>query len=103
MSNITQAILQLKKGNVIAYPTEAVYGLGCDPLNENAVKYLLQLKQRDISKGVILIAASWDQLEGYVTPLSKETLARILPTWPGPVTWLLPASTKTPNWIKGNH
>ncbi|MDF3054497.1 MAG: tRNA threonylcarbamoyladenosine biosynthesis protein RimN [Gammaproteobacteria bacterium] len=93
----------LIKGGIIAYPTEAVYGLGCDPLNETAVHRLLEFKHRSINKGLILIAADWAQLANYVAPLSHEILNRILPTWPGPVTWLLPASLHVPVWIKGAH
>ena len=103
MPECSIAVTTLKKGKVIAYPTEAVYGLGCDPLNEVAVHHLLSLKNRSIIKGLILIAANWAQLADYVTPLSDEVRARILPTWPGPVTWLLPASALTPLWIKGAH
>lgn len=103
MSKYSVAVDRLKKGGIIAYPTEAVYGLGCDPLNEIAVHHLLSLKNRSITKGFILIAADWAQLADYVTPLSDEVLARILPAWPGPTTWLLPTSTQTPLWIKGAH
>lgn len=103
MLDLTLAIDKIRKGRIIAYPTEAVYGLGCDPLNETAIHHLLSLKNRSIIKGLILIAANWAQLKPYVTPLSDETLTRILSTWPGPVTWLLPASPKTPLWIKGAH
>jgi L-threonylcarbamoyladenylate synthase len=103
MSNLTTAINTLNNGGLIAYPTEAVYGLGCDPMNEIAAQHLLSIKNRSIIKGFILIAANWQQLESYVTPLSKEMLGRILPTWPGPVTWILPTAAKTPLWIKGAH
>lgn len=101
-SNITTAIQQLNAGKVIAYPTEAVYGLGCDPLNEAAVMHLLHIKQRPIEKGLILIAASLQQLEPYVL-LNEEILARITPTWPGPVTWVIPAQANTPKWLTGEH
>jgi L-threonylcarbamoyladenylate synthase len=46
----------LKNGEVIAYPTEAVFGLGCDPDNEQAVQHLLALKNRSVDKGLILVA-----------------------------------------------
>jgi L-threonylcarbamoyladenylate synthase len=101
-SDITTAVQQLKAGNVIAYPTEAVYGLGCDPLNETAVMHLLHIKQRPIEKGLILIAASLQQLEPYLL-LNDEILARITPTWPGAVTWVIPAKTSVPKWLTGEH
>ena len=55
-SDMNTVVQQLKAGKVIAYPTEAVYGLGCDPMNEQAVMQLLAIKQRPIEKGLILIA-----------------------------------------------
>jgi L-threonylcarbamoyladenylate synthase len=101
-SDITTAIQQLNAGKVIAYPTEAVYGLGCDPLNEAAVMHLLDIKQRPIEKGLILIAASLQQLERYLM-LNDEILARITPTWSEPVTWVIPAQASVPKWLTGEH
>ena len=56
----------LEKGGVIAYPTEAVFGLGCLPLIQDSVYRILQLKHRAIEKGLILVASSIEQLEDYV-------------------------------------
>jgi tRNA A37 threonylcarbamoyladenosine synthetase subunit TsaC/SUA5/YrdC len=78
-------------GAVIAYPTEAVFGLGCDPLDAAAVDRLLTIKQRDITKGLILIAADFDALVPFVEPLDDTRMAAIQATWPGPNTWLMPA------------
>lgn len=89
----------LHQGGVIAYPTEAVYGLGCDPFNHAAVQKLLRLKQREESKGVILVASSWDQVSPLVRDVPKALLNKALATWPGPVTWVFPASEKVPRWI----
>jgi L-threonylcarbamoyladenylate synthase len=101
-SDLTTAIQQLKAGKVIAYPTEAVYGLGCDPLNEHAVMHLLDIKQRPIEKGLILIAASIQQLEPYLL-LTDEILARVMPTWAGATTWVIPAQAHVPKWLTGEH
>jgi L-threonylcarbamoyladenylate synthase len=90
-------------GGVIAYPTEAVYGLGCDPLDARAVRRLLAVKARSETKGLILVAADWAQLEPYVLPLEPGRVAAIRATWPGPVTWLLPARSDTPRWLTGSH
>ena len=90
-------------GGVVAYPTEAVYGLGCDPRDGAAVRRLLALKARPEGKGLILIAAAWSQLEPYVRNLEPERMAAIHATWPGPVTWLLPARPETPRWLTGDH
>jgi L-threonylcarbamoyladenylate synthase len=95
------AIDSLKAGGIIAYPTEAVYGLGCDPLNETAVQRLLALKQRSWEKGLILIAADFAQLEPFLEPLTPKLEERVFAKWPGPVTWLLPAQTDVPYWLRG--
>ncbi len=93
----------LGAGGVIAYPTEAVYGLGCDPLNGHAVHRLLALKRRPVKKGLILIAAHADQLTPYVESLPAAQRAAIEASWPGPVTWLLPAREGCPAWLRGEH
>lgn len=90
-------------GGVIAYPTEAVYGLGCNPWNEAAVQRILALKQRAVAQGLIVIAAAVEQLADLIAPLTPEITARVLPTWPGPVTWLLPAAENCPRWLTGDH
>jgi L-threonylcarbamoyladenylate synthase len=93
----------LKHAGVIAYPTEAVYGLGCDPDCETAVNKILTLKQRHWSKGLILIAADFNQLQPYVLPLDAELEQHILSSWQQKqvITWLLPAGPKTPKWLTG--
>src|SRR3990167_4516311 len=93
----------LQQQGVIAYPTEAVYGLGCDPFSELAVKKILKLKKRDINKGLILIASNWKQIENLIQPIPDEKLSQVMQTWPGPVTWLFPASDEVPRWISGAH
>ena len=93
----------IQSGGIIAYPTEAVYGLGCDPFNQDAVIKLLQLKKRSVEQGLILIASSWQQIKNLYIELPSPALQRIKPTWPGPVTWLLPASQEVPAWITGKH
>jgi L-threonylcarbamoyladenylate synthase len=93
-----------RDGQVFAYPTEAVYGLGCDPQNENAVHKILNLKSRAVEKGMILIASDFIHIQEYVLfdELPLTTQQTILASWPGPVTWLLPKSSYTPKWISGD-
>lgn len=91
-------------GGVIAYPTEAVWGLGCDPFSEAAVSKLLQIKNRPVEKGLILVAASLDQLPALASSLTDSQRRTLEETWPGPVTWLIPdPEGSIPNWIKGEH
>lgn len=93
----------LKHGGVIAYPTESCYGLGCDPRNHHAVMKLLRLKGRPQHKGLILIGSDFSLLRPYAAPLTETQWQKISPTWPGPVTWLLPAARATPAWLRGSH
>lgn len=90
-------------GGIVAYPTEAVYGLGCDPANPGAVRRLLLLKNRPWQKGLILIAADLDDLAPWIEPPTPEIRKRVSATWPGPVTWLLPASADCPALVRGEH
>ncbi|EEQ01327.1 L-threonylcarbamoyladenylate synthase type 1 TsaC [Yersinia rohdei] len=94
----------LQQEQVIAYPTEAVFGLGCDPDSENAVNALLALKQRPWQKGLILIAANYEQLKPYVndSALSDTQRETLFSCWPGPVTWVIPARPETPRWLTGH-
>jgi L-threonylcarbamoyladenylate synthase len=100
---IRQAARILKHGGVVAYPTEAVWGLGCDPHNFQAVMRLLQLKKRPWHKGLILIAADFSQLTDFVEPLDKNLQHQLLENKNKPITWLLPARSNTPNYLKGIH
>nr|VFK45112.1 MAG: L-threonylcarbamoyladenylate synthase [Candidatus Kentron sp. TC] len=93
----------LRRGGIIAYPTEAVFGLGCDPENGDAARRLLALKSRDISQGLILIAAGFSQLRPFVEPLCQGHMRVIRASWPGPVTWILPARQTTPKYLTGCH
>lgn len=100
--HLATAIRILRAGGVIAYPTETVYGLGCDPFDEAAVTRLLAIKRRPVAKGLILLAADLRQLDGLVT-LDDTARRRLADTWPAPVTYLLPATERVPAWIRGAH
>ena len=100
---IQQAVDVLKRGGVIAYPTEAVFGLGCDPFNEKAVERILELKGRDADKGLILIAASICQREPFIKVLDQQTRQALLNSWPGPVTWIVPAKDNISAHLRGKH
>ena len=87
-----EAIRHLKNGEVIAYPTEAVFGLGCDPRNHFALEKILKLKERQSNKGLILIASDVQQISFFtdLSSVSKDIQDKINASWPGFVTWLLP-------------
>tara|TARA_B100000676_G_C17966507_1_gene780692 strand:- start:536 stop:1081 length:546 start_codon:yes stop_codon:yes gene_type:complete len=89
-----------RNGGIIAYPTEAVYGLGCDPLNPEAVNRLLRIKQRSMRKGLIIIASKIEQILPYVA-LKDKWIKHIEKSWPGSQTWLIPVAENVPIWING--
>jgi L-threonylcarbamoyladenylate synthase len=99
------AVSALRQGGVVACPTEAVWGLGCDPFDEAAVTRLLAIKRRDVSKGLLLVAADPGQLDGLVDwdALPSERRDAVLASWPGANTWVLPATARVPRWITGDH
>jgi L-threonylcarbamoyladenylate synthase len=98
-----EAVRLLRAGGVIAYPTETVYGLGCDPYSGAAVLHLLALKQRSIDQGVIVVASDLAQLLPFLQPLSPAMRRRIgMPSAP-PVTWVVPCRAETPHWLTGQH
>jgi len=101
--NINKAVNTLQSGGVIAYPTEAVFGLGCDPMNEDAVKKILTIKNRPEYKGLILVASDYSQLEPYLSPLSPQLFDKVMQTWPGPVNWLLPCNPSSPKYLRGKY
>lgn len=103
ITDVIKAQQMLNDGAVIAYPTEAIYGFGCSPFNENAVKRLLEIKQREINKGLILLISGWHQLRSLVADDIEIYKSRIADTWPGHVTWLFPKSDKVPDLVSGAY
>ena len=100
--DFTVAEAHLKKGGIIAYPTEGVWGLGCDPYNEVSVKTILAIKDREIDKGLVLVAANLGQIKFLIKPLSQSARDLLEASCPGPDTWLIPDTDQAiPSWIKG--
>ena len=101
-AHLHAAVQSLRAAEVIAYPTEAVWGLGCDPFSEAAIGRLLALKQRREDKGLIIIAADIAQLEPWLEELSPAQKTVVTASWPGPYTWTVPAGA-APRWLRGEH
>jgi len=101
--DVAVAVVTLRRGGVIAYPTESVWGLGCDPHNETAVARLFALKQRPAGLGVVLIGAELKHVAVYIEPLPAAAMKRVLSTWPGPHTWIFPRNSTVPSPISGEH
>jgi L-threonylcarbamoyladenylate synthase len=72
-------------------------------LNREAVFRLLSLKQRPVSKGLILIADCFARLQPYLAAIPEDRLVQVLQSWPGPYTWVMPAAEGVPRWLRGRH
>lgn len=105
LAQLDDAAALLRGGGVLAYPTEAVFGLGCDPHDVVAFERLFALKQRPPEQGVVLIAADFDQVERYIDmgKVSDAALQQARDSWPGPHTWIFPRSAEVPAWAAGAH
>lgn len=93
----------IRNGGVVAYPTEACFGLGCDPRNTPAVQRILRLKRRARDKGLILIADQRARLSPYVQSWQVAHAQEIAASWPGPNTWLMPCGARASIWLRGAH
>ncbi|WP_109104066.1 Sua5/YciO/YrdC/YwlC family protein [Aggregatibacter segnis] len=102
--NLQEIVNHLKNQQVVAYPTEAVFGLGCNPNSQSAVENLLVLKQRPMSKGLILIAPGLDFLLPFIdeSRLMEPHWQRLTTQYDRPTTWVVPAKTTTPKFLTGD-
>jgi L-threonylcarbamoyladenylate synthase len=100
---MSTALNAYQNGGVIAYPTEAVFGLGCDPDNSQAIKKLLNIKNRPAEKGLILLAGDFTQLLPYldISQLSQIQLETVLSRWPNSITQVLPAKPDLSQFLTG--
>lgn len=99
---LRRAVAALDAGGVVAYPTEAIWGFGCEPHNPAAVAKLLRLKSRPVEKGLILVGASSEQFQPYLQGLEQRLIDKFCAPVDRPTTWLVPANKHVPVWIKGN-
>ena len=100
---IAAAAQRLRRGEVFAHATEAVWGLACDPWNSAAVLHLLALKRRPMDNGLILVAADAEVFDDVLDALPPVAKARVLASWPGPSTWIVPHHGRYPGWVTGRH
>ena len=103
ISDLAKARQCIQQGQVIVYPTEAVYGLGCDPFNQQAVEKLLALKRRSNANGFIVLISNWSQLMPLIDKVPESRLDAVRASWPGPVTWIFPKATAIPAWVTGQY
>lgn len=102
-AGVAEAAALLRRGGVLAYPTEGVYGLGCDPDDRAAFERIFAVKRRPPEQGVLLIAADFAQLRDWIGDVPAEALERARGAWPGPHTFIFPRSQRVPAWVAGNH
>lgn len=93
----------LRRHGVIAYATESCFGFGCDPRDVRAIEKILHLKRRPWHKGLITVAAKFEQAASLVLPLEEDARRFTAQHWPGPYTFLLPRSRKAPPRLVGRH
>ena len=96
---INEAAAWLHKGNIIFYPTEAVYGVGADPMNQAACASILDIKGRSSSAGFIIIASELQQLSSFIDSSVMSQLVHF--KWPKHTTYILPKSKQCPTWLVG--
>ncbi len=94
----------IESGGIIAYPTEAVFGLGCDPDNDVAIEKLLKIKQRPWEKGLILVASDFSQLIPYLDEAQLTDAQRAFANskWPGPFTFIMPVRANISTLLCGS-
>ena len=102
-NQISQAVSIVRHGGVIAYSTDTVLGLGCDPGHRGAVERILWLKQRSMDKGLIVLVADVHALKQYSQSLTASQYESISSATPTPRTWLVPAKRSLPVWLTGTH
>lgn len=103
LDEIEAAAALLHAGGVLAYPTEGVYGLGCDPDNRDAFDKIFALKRRPPEQGVLLIAADLEQIGPWLGVVPSAALVRAGAAWPGAHTFIFPRSPRVPEWVTGGH
>ena len=106
MRALRSAAVSVRAGGVIAYPTEAVFGLGCDPCDEAAIGRVIDLKRRARDKGLIVIAADSAQLDGLIAPKARaefETRAAQAAVDGRATTFVVPAGRLAPLLLCGGR
>ncbi len=100
-NNIMAATKIVKRGGLIVYPTETVYGLGCNPLDAQAVKRVLDVKG-ERNKPLPVLAASIEDVErvAFISQNGKQLAAKF---WPGPLTMVFPKKSSLPDIVTFNH
>ena len=97
--DLNQSINWLKAGKVLVHPTESIWGLGCDALNESAIDLIFKLKQRPLNKSLIVLAESYFSIKKFVTSLNPDQEKLLNEKWPGPYTFLFTYNKNLPSHL----
>ena len=100
-ANIEEAVNVLKKGGIVVYPTETVYGIGCDPFNRIAYERVQHLKGRT-KKQMLLLACSLSQVEQFTGRLANIPRRLAHEFWPGPLTMVIKPRNEMPEYLYGD-
>ena len=101
--NLAQAIIKLKSGEVVAIPTETVYGLAADATNDEALRQIFSIKQRPMDNPLIVHIADIAQVKDWAAEFSPLAQKLAKAFWPGPFTLVLPAKNSVSNILRGNN
>lgn len=102
-ANILYAVQKLQAGEIVALPTETVYGLAVDANNPKAITKLYNLKHRSQQKPMAIAIASPQDAHYWVDELSEDAKILIKSFWPGPLTLVLPAASHVSPLINAGH
>ena len=97
---LNRLVHAISAGAVIGYPTDTIWGLGCDPLNFASVAHILKIKNRHPDKGLILLSSKLEYCSPYIA-IDAEQRESLLSPRARPTTWLVNASEACPWWIRG--
>ena len=99
--DITMAVDVLRRGGLVAFPTETVYGLGCDAENRDALQRLYAVKRRPAGHPVIVHLANAGALPAWTTDVPSAAQSLADACWPGPLTLVLERSQRVPDDATG--
>lgn len=100
--NTIESIKWFGDGNILAHPTEGVWGLGCNALDASAYRSLFSLKKRDTKNSFILLCRSLQSIKKYIQTLSLSDESLLNNTWPGPVTFVIRYNNAIPEHLKND-
>jgi len=103
VSTLKNAATSLRSGNLVAFPTETVYGLGADATNKDAVSHLYQVKGRPSDHPLIVHISSMANLDKWASQIPEYAIKLARAFWPGPMTLILPRTNLAKDFITGNQ